>query len=355
MNTLIASALTYCYVGCSSPSNTIASLHVLKCDTSSGAIEIVQSVKGVQGTTYFQIDKSSGSLYSVVSTPDKGAKTSSVVNFPIKKDHTLGKMRYLASLPCEAPCHVEISRPLNQIAFASYTSATVGVLPIDGVGGLKSRVLPDVGMGDNVKRQKKAYAHFAFYTPENDVVGFIDLGCDAVHFFDVKTFEPVPQMSIKADCGDGPRHAVWSKDRKYLYVLNELSSSVTSYSYDDRKFKRVCKVSMLPDSYKGETKAAAIKITDDGKILMASNRGHDSIAFYATDPKGGLVLKNIAKLKGRFPRDFELMPGEKFMIVGHKMSDEIQVYRFDREKCTLSPVGEPVKAHRPLCFKFMEN
>jgi 6-phosphogluconolactonase (cycloisomerase 2 family) len=57
-------------------------------------------------------------------------------------------------------------------------------------------------------------------------------------------------------------------------------------------------------------------------------------------------------LKGKFPRDFELMPGEKFMVVGHKMSDEIQIYRFDRATCTLEPVGEPIKAYRPLCFKF---
>jgi 6-phosphogluconolactonase (cycloisomerase 2 family) len=46
------------------------------------------------------------------------------------------------------------------------------------------------------------------------------------------------------------------------------------------------------------------------------------------------------------------MPGEKFMVVGHKMSDEIQIYRFDRATCTLEPVGEPIKAYRPLCFKF---
>ena len=60
----------------------------------------------------------------------------------------------------------------------------------------------------------------------------------------------------------------------------------------------------------------------------------------------------LAKLRGKFPRDFELMPGERFMVVGHKMSDEIQVYRFDRAACTLEPVGDPIAAWRPLCFKF---
>ena len=120
---------------------------------------------------------------------------------------------------------------------------------------------------------------------------------------------------------------------------------------------------MLPDGFDrweadGQTlatKAAAIKLTEDGKVLMASNRGYDSIAFYDVDQTTGkLALRNIQKLRGAFPRDFELMPGEKFMVVGHKMSNEIQVYAFNREKCELTPVGEPIPCWRPLCFKFEE-
>ena len=103
------------------------------------------------------------------------------------------------------------------------------------------------------------------------------------------------------------------------------------------------------------TKAAAIKLTADGKVLMASNRGCDSIAFFEVKDNGELEFKNIAPLKGKFPRDFELMPNEKFMVVGHKMSNEIQVYVFDRAKYTLTPVGEAIQCYRPLCFKFIGN
>ena len=86
---------------------------------------------------------------------------------------------------------------------------------------------------------------------------------------------------------------------------------------------------------------------------MASNRGKDSIAFFSVGPTGELTRKNIAPLAGKFPRDFELMPGERFMVVGHKMSNEIQVYAFDRNACTLTPVGSPIACWRPLCFQFL--
>ena len=89
--------------------------------------------------------------------------------------------------------------------------------------------------------------------------------------------------------------------------------------------------------------------------IVQSVKGVQGTTYFAFDDvgaDGSLKLRNVAKLRGSFPRDFELMPGEKFMVVGHKMSNEIQVYRFDRAACTLEPVGDPISCWRPLCFKF---
>ena len=365
MNTvLIVASIVHCYVGCNTGSPDREALHVLECDTETGAAKIVQSVKGVEGTTYFQIDREGEFLYSVIGETKDGRKVGSVVRFPLE-DWRLGAMERLADLPCEAPCHVSLTPDEKRVAFAAYLSATCGTVGIDGKG-LKTFTFPDDAMGPNRKRQKKAYAHQTFYTPDGRLMGVVDLGCDRICFFDPETMERTP-CEIRFDSGDGPRHAVLSKDGKFLFVLCELGSCVYSFrcapTPSTYTFTRLCRVSMLPEGYNrweadGETlntKAAAIKLTADGKILMASNRGYDSIAFYAVGDDGTLTLKNIAKLRGRFPRDFELMPGERFMVVGHKMSDEIQVYRFDRAACTLEPVGEPIAAWRPLCFKFLEE
>ena len=41
-----------------------------------------------------------------------------------------------------------------------------------------------------------------------------------------------------------------------------------------------------------------------------------------------------------------------WVAIAATKSDEIQVYRFDRAACSLEPAGAPIKAWRPLCFKF---
>ncbi len=354
---LTAAAIVACYVGSDAGSPDGQSLCVLACDAETGAAKVVQRVADVQGTTYFQLDAGCRHLYSVIGGMRDAKAVSWAVRFPVCADGRLGPVERLAELPCEAPCHVALTPDGRRVAFAAYGSATAGTVGIDG-GGLRSFTFPDDAMGPNRLRQQKAYAHQSFSLPDG-TLGVVDLGCDRIRFFDPATMRRVPKEDIKADSGDGPRHAVVSKDGRFLFVVNELGSSVASYALAGGTPKRMGKWSTLPETFDRwcadgktlATKAAAIRLTDDGKILMASNRGFDSIAFYDVDGETGcLSLRNIAKLTGRFPRDFALLPGEKFMLVGHKLSNEVQVYRFRRETCGLTPQGAPIPIWRPLCF-----
>jgi len=364
MNALhVMASIVHCYVGCNTGSPDLQALHVLECDTETGSAKIVQSVTGIQGTTYFQVDGDCRFLYSAVAETRGGRSAGTVVRFPLE-GWKVGAAERLAELPCEAPCHVALTPDGSRVAFAAYGSGTAGTVGVDG-RGLATYVFPDDAMGPNAKRQQKAYAHQTFCTPDG-LLGAVDLGCDRIRFFDPVTMVPASRPDIRFDAGDGPRHALLSHDGRFLFVVNELSSTVDSYAVPrapSAPFERIGKWSLLPagtdrwekDGKTLATKAAAIRLTADGRILMASNRGHDSIAFFAVGEDGTLTPRNVAKLAGRFPRDFELMPGEKFMIVGHKMSNEIRVYRFDRASCTLEPVGAAIPCWRPLCFRFLGN
>lgn len=350
-------SMVRCLVGCNVGSADVQALHVVECDTETGAAKLVQSVKGVEGTTYFQFSPDGSKVFASIAEQREGQKRGALVSFDIAEGR-VGAMTRLADLPCENPCHIALSPDGSRISFAAYLSGTAGTCSVaptaNGVRALAYAVLPDDAMGPVTDRQQKAYAHCCFFTPDGARMGVIDLGCDRIRFYEPNTMTPDPALAIRFDAGDGPRHAVWSKDNRFLFVICELGNAVVSFAYDGKSFTRVGKWSTLPQGCTTWSKAAAIKLTDDGKILMASNRGHDSIAFFAVDTqRGTLTPRTVQKLTGAFPRDFELLPGEKFMIVGHKKSNAIQVYRFDRDALTIAPVGEPIAAWLPLCFKFM--
>lgn len=358
----LVTGLVYCVVGCNGGAPDGSSLRLMAMNPLDGEAQIVQSVPDIQGTTYFQIDPVHSRLLSIA-TATGGETQSRAVSVAIARDDAgrrqFGAVSTLSTLPCEPPCHLAYS-PSGEIAFAAYGSATVGRLR-SGDAAVEWLRLPDDGMGPRADRQQKAFAHCAFWTPDGSLLGFVDLGCDKIHFFAAGKPLVKPLFALSAEPGDGPRHVVFARDGRFMYVVNELSSTVTGYALAEHPrcaadFRRIGRYSMLPADCRlapTETKAAAIKLTCDGKLLMASNRGDDSIAFFAVAEDGSLTLRNVAKLRGRFPRDFELAPGERFMVVGHKMSDEIQIYAFDREHCTLTPVGRPIACHRPLCFKFL--
>ena len=340
-----------CYAGSNAGSKLPApereGFRTLAVNPATGEFRELALEKGLEGTTYFALSRDNKLLYTIRkdgANPAKGLLMRySISGDAVSKDWEL-------PLPCEAPCHISLSPDETKVAFAAYVSATAGIVDL-----ATKKVLSVVheGKGPRADRQDKAHAHCAFFTPAGDRVGVVDLGIDQVRFYDLE-MKPDAAMTITVEPGFGPRHVVFSSDGKLMFLIHELGNKVSSYKFDGRKFELADTQSTLPADYDGSaTKTAAIKLTADDKVLMASNRGHDSIAFYDVDKATGkLSLRNIAKLTGKFPRDFELVPGEKFMIVGHKMSDEIQMYAFDREKCALTPVGAPMKAFRPLCFKF---
>ena len=350
----VFSAIVNCVVGCNVGAADGQSLHVLRCDTSTGEMALVQTVKGVQGTNYFCFDRNRENLYTYIVETVGEAKRGTIVKFPFK-DGKLGEMTRLASLPSEAPCYISLSPDGTRLGFACYISATVGTVGVDG-SGLATVVHSDEGLGTDKNRQNKAHAHCSIFTPDGKHVGMVDLGKDSILFYESATMKPVPSMTVHTDPGDGPRHAVWSKDGRFLFVVNELGNSVMSFAFDGTGFSRVGKWSTLADGFTEWSKAAAIKLSGDGSVLMASNRAYgknSSIAIYSVDrEKGTLTLRNIAAVDGEFPRDFQFTPDEKHVIVGHKRSNEVCMYRFDRSAFTLEPVGKRIEVWYPLCFLF---
>ena len=212
-------------------------------------------------------------------------------------------------------------------------------------------------MGTDPKRQEKAHAHCAEVSPDGKHLCVVDLGIDQVKVYDfpgrASGLKEKTALTITSAGGAGPRHIIFHPNRKTAYLLHELNNTISSFLCTGDAFVHVQTLTMLPPDFTEYSKASAIKISADGKQLFGSNRGHDSIAAYDIDPDTGkMSLLAISRLVGKSPRDFEFMPGEKFVLLGHENSNELMSYAYDKASGKFTPAHGPFGLYRPVYVKF---
>jgi 6-phosphogluconolactonase len=158
-----------------------------------------------------------------------------------------------------------------------------------------------------------------------------------------------------APAGAGPRHMEFGNDGRTVYVVNELGSSVSVFSYEPGKawMKRIQDISTIPPSFPGPNAAADIRIHPNGRVLYASNRGHDSIAIFDIDPVDGrLSGPQLVPSGGEHPRNFAISPDGRVLLVANLRANEIVSFAADEHTGRLTRHGPVTPVAAPSCVVF---
>jgi len=267
---------------------------------------------------------------------------------PFSRGSSLGK----------GPCHLTVDPAGQVLLVANYSSGSTAIFPLDKEGKLgKATVYQHEGNGPNKGRQEGPHAHGVYLSADARFALVPDLGIDKVMVYDLdadnaKLLTPNKPFAETAP-GAGPRHLAFAKDGKFVYVINELDSTVGVYTYraEDAEMRLQQTISTLPKEYKGPNKTAEIFLHPNGKFLYASNRGHKSIAVYAVDTTSGkLTLVEYAPIGGVWPRYFTLDPSGKFLLVCNRHTDDIVVLRVNAKSGKLTPAGRSISVGQPVCL-----
>ena len=99
---------------------------------------------------------------------------------------------------------------------------------------------------------------------------------------------------------------------------------------------------------------ADIEISNDGKFVYASNRGHNSIAGFAVNPKIG-KLHGIGQFAtGEFQRSFNLGPNNKWMVAADQRSHDLHIYERNPKTGQLITLVNNPRAKAPAgCSSFL--
>jgi len=229
------------------------------------------------------------------------------------------------------PAYVHPDATGRWLLAAYYGEGLVSVSPINEEGVVSGEPVSVLDIGPK--------AHCIVTDPSN---GFafcphpMDLNCVDQFRFDAATGELTlnDPPTMPGGAGDGPRHLKFHPNGKWAYVVNEQGKSVTYCHYDAEKgtLERKQTVSTHPkdwDMTKGS--CAEIKVSADGRFVYASNRGHESIASFSIDAATGALTALERTATEKIPRSFDLMPGEKFVVVAGQGEGRLALYRRDPE------------------------
>lgn len=255
------------------------------------------------------------------------------------------------------PCHIIQSPEKDFLAVANFASGSLTVFPLDGKGDMRETpsVYQHQGSSSHPIRQKGPHAHSSIFAPDGQHMFVPDLGIDTLKAYtytggSVKADETA---DVKVLAGSGPRFGEFSEDGKHFYLINEISSQVMHFKYEDGKMIPIESVGTLPDGFEGDNICSDLHITPDGRYLYASNRGHDSLVCYGIQQDGSLKYVERQSCGGKTPRNFAIDPAGEYLLAGNQDSDQIVVFRI-----TESGRLDRISAYdfgSPVCIRFFRD
>lgn len=340
-------------------------IYLLEMDRATGELRSKGLVAETPNPSFLALHPGGKFLYAVNEVGNFGGKKAgSVSAFAI--DPASGQLTPLnqESSHGEGPCHLIVDSAGKHVLVANYGGGSVAVLPIGEDGKLlpASSFTQYRGSSVDPGRQQGPHSHSIHLDKANRYAIVADLGLDKLI---VSRFQAVdgtlasnnPPL-VAMEPGGGPRHFAFHPDGRHAFVNLEMKSRAVALTYDPDRgaFEVGPSLSTLPEGYTGGNSTAETQVHPSGKFLYVSNRGHDSIAIFAIDPKTGhLTAIGHQPTGGKTPRNFGIDPTGTFLLAANQDSDSVVVFRIDAETGRLNPTGHSVKVPMPVCVKFASD
>ncbi len=249
-------------------------------------------------------------------------------------------------------CHVAVMPDDGRVVFADYMGGFAGSVAV--AGGRFGEVTrhAHVGAGPNLPRQGTAHCHQALPLPGGAGYVVCDLGLDELVEY------PAGRVFKTAPSGAGPRHMLFHPNGRLAFLVSELGNLVSSLTWNASDGFRLLDAlptlegAALPvGSVTGTTNtdlAAAVRFTPDGKGVVVSNRGENSLVVYGFEEvTGRLSFKARTRLPGSWPRDF-IFVTETLALVALERSGEVLALRYEASTGRFAVVSTLSGLFRPV-------
>jgi len=322
----------------------------------------LQTIPSLESPSYLEIHPSKKFLYSVnrgkADAADLGGSVSAYGIDP--KTGRLSGLNHRPSYGAD-PCHISFDKEGNYALVSNYNEGNIVVLPLfdDGLIGNPSDSKKYTGSSVDTARQQSSHIHSAKVSPDNKFLYVADLGTDKLYTYQFKSGDgkliPATTAETQVAPGAGPRHFTFHPNGKFLYLAEELTSTVSVFSINKSTGTLTLvadTIPSLPVTFSARNTSADIHTDPKGTFLYVSNRGFNGITIYSILPSGKLKFVGTQGT-GKTPRNFMIDPKGEFLFVANQDSDTITLFRITPKTGRLTPTGKPVKTPSPVCLKML--
>ena len=337
-------------------------IYAFQWDTQHGVMSAIHPAATTTNPSFLALHPSGRFLYAV-NEDESSSGTDHITAFATGDANASSGLRAIGIVSSQglAPCHLTVDPSGHWLFVANYVSGTIAVYPIrpDGQLAQASQVIQQKGSGPFTDRQKSAHAHEVMLSPDGRFLLSVDLGADRifVYRFDAKTgaLTPNSEPQVALPAGYGPRHLVFSKDGRTIYVVTELTPAVVALRWNAQRgsMTQLGITSTLPAADPAEHAAAEIVLHPNGRFLYASNRGNsNTIAIFKVGPEGLLTPAGHVSSSGTLPRFFSIDPSGQFLLAANQGSGTLVTFAIDPASGGLTRVGPSVSVPAPVSFVF---
>lgn len=263
--------------------------------------------------------------------------------------------RTSATLRGSHPCHIGL-HPSLPLAVTSHYGDGSASLWHYGDPEEEPRLLQHLqysGTGPVASRQASSHAHFSLFLENGNCLAVVDLGCDAIHFydFDPRSLKLAERQHLHLSPGSGPRHMVSVKDT--LFIAGELDERVHAVKKERDSYQVVGCFAAFEESVHDEGSVSAIRASIDGRYLYVAGRRQNAIAWMAIDETCHLRRCGQVGSGGLKPRDFSFDTDGHHVIVANQESDTVALFKVDIDSGHLGEVEGQFHIHRPSCLVWL--
>ena len=337
-------------------------IYVYNFNVQTGKSTLVSHTDSAINPSYLIISNNKKFIYAVNET--NGADPGKVSAFSFNKKTGVLKPVNTVLSGGDDPCFISMSKDGKWLAVANYTSGSLSVFTVNKNGSIKpfTQLIQDTGSSINKERQEKSHVHEAVFSPDNKYLFTPDLGADKVMIYSFHStlqqpVKPALPAFVKLTEGSGPRHIIFHPNKKFAYVISELSGTVTAYNYAEGKLREKQNIITHPKDFKGAIGSAEIMMSPDGKFLYASNRGDENTItiFSVNKPTGTLKLQGYQPVMGVAPRNFIIDPTGNYLLVANQNTDNIVIFKRNKNTGLLAATGQEIKLKKPVCLQMTER